>query len=153
MKKYYLAYGSNLNVEQMKKRCRDSNIVGTTILNDYRLVYKGLEDNYAYLTIEKSKGDFVPLGIYEVSFIDEIFLNYYEGYPNFYYKEYFPVDVNGNKEKAYIYIMNQNYEYHLPSQDYINTCMCGYEDFGFDKKILEDAFNYSLKNKGKILKI
>ena len=29
MKKFYLAYGSNLNVEQMQFRCPDARIVGT----------------------------------------------------------------------------------------------------------------------------
>ena len=37
-KMYYLAYGSNLNVEQMKKRCPDAVVVGTAVLDGYRLM-------------------------------------------------------------------------------------------------------------------
>ena len=41
MGKYYLAYGSNLYYEQMRSRCRDNSVVGSTILKDYRLAFKG----------------------------------------------------------------------------------------------------------------
>ena len=34
MKKYYIAYGSNLNVEQMRYRCPDAKIVGTSVIPD-----------------------------------------------------------------------------------------------------------------------
>ncbi|HIS18262.1 MAG TPA: gamma-glutamylcyclotransferase, partial [Candidatus Coprovivens excrementavium] len=37
----YFAYGSNLNIEEMNKRCPSSNILGSTILKDYKLVFKG----------------------------------------------------------------------------------------------------------------
>ena len=32
MKKVYLAYGSNLNLEQMGERCPDAAVIGTTVL-------------------------------------------------------------------------------------------------------------------------
>ena len=54
MKKYYLAYGSNLNVHQMKYRCPTARIVGTAVIRDYELLYKGSKTG-SYLTIEKKK--------------------------------------------------------------------------------------------------
>ena len=41
MKKFYLAYGSNLNVEQMQFRCPDARIVGTAEIPNYQLLFKG----------------------------------------------------------------------------------------------------------------
>ena len=41
MSKYYLAYGSNLSVAQMAQRCPDAVYVGTAVLTDYRLLFKG----------------------------------------------------------------------------------------------------------------
>lgn len=35
MKKYYIAYGSNLNVKQMKFRCPGAKVVGTSVIKDY----------------------------------------------------------------------------------------------------------------------
>jgi len=41
MKKYYIAYGSNLNVQQMRYRCPGARVVGTSVIKDYQLLYKG----------------------------------------------------------------------------------------------------------------
>ena len=75
LRKYYLAYGSNLNLEQMKKRCPSFKVIDTINLKGYRLVYKGLEDNYAYLTIEKCEKSYVPLALFSISLFDTIALD------------------------------------------------------------------------------
>lgn len=41
MKKYYLAYGSNLNIRQMALRCPTAKPVGTAVIEDYELLFKG----------------------------------------------------------------------------------------------------------------
>lgn len=146
IKKYYLAYGSNLNLEQMKFRCPNAKQIGTINLENYRLVYKGGEDKCAYLTIEKFKGATVPLGLYEISLLDIFSLDIYEGYPTFYSKYYIPIKIDGEIKKALIYIMNREFEYHLPSDEYVSTCMEGYEDFGFNKTILEKALTDTIDN-------
>lgn len=154
MKKYYLAYGSNLNLNQMYIRCGDAKVVGTTILKDYRLVYKGSQEGYSYLTLEPNEGSYVPLGIYKISSKDEQKLDIYEGYPELYYKKYIDVELNGKMEKALIYIMRNEYEKHLPAYFYLECCKQGYRDFGFDEKILEDAYMYTLENlENKVIKM
>ena len=66
-------------------------------------------------------------------FLFDIFsLDSYEGYPTLYSKIYIPVKINNKKKKALIYIMNDDFDYHIPSIEYIKTCMEGYKDFGFD---------------------
>ena len=74
MKKYYIAYGSNLNVQQMRYRCPDARIVGTSVIADYQLLFKGSKTG-SYLTIEKKKGGSVPVGVWEVSERDELRLD------------------------------------------------------------------------------
>ena len=143
MKRFYLAYGSNLNLRDMSYRCKKAIPIGSTVLTNYRLVYKGSADGYAYLTIEPSKDSLVPVGIFNISFFDELRLNKYEGYPELYYKEHFPINIGNKEAKALIYIMKDNFDYHLPNDQYIDTCMMGYDYFGFDKKVLEDAFDYT----------
>lgn len=143
MSRFYLAYGSNLNLRDMSYRCRKAIPIGSTFLTNYRLVYKGSADGYAYLTIEPSKDSLVPVGIFNISFFDELRLNKYEGYPELYYKEHFPINIGNKEAKALIYIMKDNFDYHLPNDQYIDTCMMGYDYFGFDKKVLEDAFDYT----------
>lgn len=146
MKKYYLAYGSNLNLLNMKERCKNSKPIGMLKLNGYRLAYKGSMDEYAYLTIEKNEESYVPVGIFTVSRKDEANLDIYEGYPDLYYKEYIPIKINGIIHKALIYIMKPKFNYHVPSDEYIQTCIEGYDDFGFDKTLLEEALEVSKVN-------
>ena len=152
-KKYYLAYGSNLNLKQMAFRCPGAKPIGTINLKDYRLVYKGGMDNFSYLTIEKCEGYNVPLGLFEVSFLDIYFLDKYEGYPKFYSKYYIPIRINNEDKKALIYVMNQGFDYHIPSEEYVKTCMNGYDYFGFDKTILDKALTDTIENIPKIKKI
>ena len=49
-KRYYLAYGSNLNKAQMQKRCPGAKPIGKGLLEGYELFFKGSKTGY-YLTI------------------------------------------------------------------------------------------------------
>ena len=41
MGKLYVAYGSNLNMRQMKGRCPESVFLGTGVIEDHELQFKG----------------------------------------------------------------------------------------------------------------
>ena len=148
MKKYYIAYGSNLNVKQMKFRCPGAKVVGTSVIRNYELLYKGSKTG-SYLTIEKKKGGMVPVAVWEVTADDEKRLDAYEGYPNFYYKTDMQLTVKshitGRKKKldAFVYIMDEERKLGIPSYAYVRTCVQGYRDFGFDLKHLRLAFDIS----------
>ena len=142
-KRYYLAYGSNLNINQMRMRCPDSKVVSKGFINDYELLFKGSLTG-AYLTIEEKKGGKVPVGIWEVSVIDELSLDRYEGYPTFYYKKEFTIELNGKKETAFVYIMHEDRPLGIPSNFYVETCKEGYEAFSFDKRYLTNAIKRSI---------
>lgn len=109
MKRYYIAYGSNLNVRQMKYRCPTAKIVGTAVIRDYELLYKGSKTG-SYLTIEKKKGSLVPVAVWEVTAADEHSLDIYEGYPNFYYKKNMKIRLSetGKMIDAFVYIMHED---------------------------------------------
>ena len=62
MKRYYIAYGSNLNVGQMRMRCPHATILGTANLKGWELLFKGSKTG-SYLTIEKSEGGTVPVAV------------------------------------------------------------------------------------------
>ena len=148
-KKYYLAYGSNLNIRQMRYRCPTAKPIGITAIPNYELLYKGSKTG-SYLTIEKKKGSLVPIAAWEGTAADEKRLDAYEGYPNFYYKKEMKLPVrlaNGKTKKltAFIYIMHEERELGCPSLAYIRTCKEGYRNFGFDQKYLETAYLRSTK--------
>ena len=78
-KRYYIAYGSNLNIPQMRVRCPGARIIGTSVIPDYELLFKGSKTG-SYLTIEPKAGASVPVAAWEVSEDDELALDHYEGY-------------------------------------------------------------------------
>lgn len=148
-KKYYLAYGSNLNIRQMRYRCPGAKPIGITAIPDYQLLYKGSKTG-AYLTIEPKKNGIVPIAVWEVTADDEKRLDAYEGCPTFYYKKEvrLPVKLASGKTKkltAFVYIMHEERSLGIPSLAYIRTCEEGYRNFGFDTKFLDVAYEISVK--------
>ena len=142
--KYYIAYGSNLSVEQMKIRTPDAVIVGTSILKDWRLLFR------QFATIKKCKGYSVPVLVWKISGQDEKSLDRYEGYPRFYIKRKLKIAVtsldgqNLGDITAMVYIMTRKATdtrsiNPLPSEYYYSVLDTGYKTFGFDGKILTEA--------------
>ena len=150
-KRYYIAYGSNLNIRQMRMRCPGARIIGTSVIKDYQLLFKGSKTG-SYLTIEPMEGAEVPVVIWEVTETDEKALDRYEGYPNFYYKKEMNLDIKGirtgkvRRRDAFIYIMHEERELGIPSWYYVNTCLDGYRAFGFNEKYLFDAIRISRRD-------
>lgn len=148
MKKYYLAYGSNLNREQMAYRCPDAQPVGTAKLEGWRLIFRG-SGTGNYLTIEPAPSYSVPVAVWAVTKTDEAALDRYEGYPVFYHKETLAIIYTGletaqeRQVEAFVYLMNDGHPAGLPTTRYMDTCEAGYRDFGFDLEVLLEARAYT----------
>ena len=146
--KYYLAYGSNLNRYQMRVRCPGAKPLGTAVIENYRLLFKGSQSG-AYLTIEPAEGYRVPVAVWAVTEEDEQMLDRYEGYPAFYYKSGLTITYKGILSNlprtctAFVYIMHEERKLGIPSTRYFTTCAQGYRDFGFDTALLMEAYNHS----------
>lgn len=147
-KRYYIAYGSNLNVRQMRFRCPSARVMGTAELENRRLLFKGSKTG-SYLTVEPCEGRTVPVAVWEVTPGDEAALDRYEGFPHFYYKEETEIDITGirsrkvRRRKAFVYIMREDSLTGLPSPSYFRTCLEGYRTFGFDEAVLIEALKDS----------
>lgn len=144
--KNYIAYGSNLNITQMKYRCPSAEIVCVGLIEDHRLAFKGSRSGN-YLTIEPAKNHTVPVAVWSISDQDEINLDAYEGFPTFYRKETITVKTPGFTESevtGMVYIMN-GCKYGQPSDSYMKTCVEGYNAFGFSLRALRDAVDYSVE--------
>ena len=77
--KYYLAYGPNLNLVQMRQRCPNARVVGYTYLFGVRLVFRGSK-NGCFLTTDFQQPwcpSMVGCGVYEISDKDEQALDVY----------------------------------------------------------------------------
>ena len=140
----YLAYGSNLNIEQMAIRCPKSRKVGPASVKDYRLVFRDVAD------VEPAPGQTLHLGAWRITPDCERVLDRYEGCRpdgrGLYRRELWPVAVrDGGKERvedALIYVMNRK-GYYRPSMAYYNGIVDGYADFGLPEEALQEAFRLS----------
>ena len=143
-KGYYIAYGSNLNIRQMRMRCPSARIIGTAEIKDYELLFKGSQTG-AYLTIEPKIGTSVPVAVWSVTAEDEAALDRYEGFPTFYYKKDMKLPIKGIKSgktrirDCFVYIMHEERSIGIPSLAYVNICLEGYISFGFDEHFLAEA--------------
>lgn len=142
--KYYIAYGSNLSVEQMARRCPDAEIVGTAVLAGWQLLFKGCA------TIAPNEGGKTPVLIWRISPRDEARLDTYESWPDFYFKKDLAVNVtpiSGGELlalTAMVYIMDERHVCHAPSRFYYEVLDEGYRRFGFDRSLLQQALEDSV---------
>ena len=138
--KIYIAYGSNLNLEQMRFRCPTATVLGTSELKDYELVFRGSKTG-AYANIEPCKGKTVPILLWTIKKADEQALDRYEGFPTFYEKENLQVQFNNENITAFVYKMTPGHKLGIPTNFYVNTILEGYDEFNFDENILFDAID------------
>ena len=147
MKKYYIAYGSNLHKEQMAWRCPGAKVICTGVIENYKLVYRGSKTG-AYATIIPCKGDHVPVAVWEINEEYEKNLDRYEGYPTFYYKKNIKVLYDGHLYiDGMVYIMFDEAKVGEPSMRYLEICAQGYLDQGLDMTKLEESI---VRNKQEI---
>ena len=126
LNKLYIAYGSNLNKEQMQRRCPDAIPVTEALLSDYQLKFMGNSKRYGVLNIIPKKGCSVPIVLWKITKADEESLDQYEGYPFLYEKKYFTCDVDGTEYKCMAYIMTENYnEPAMPTVYYYDVVAAG----------------------------
>lgn len=140
----YVAYGSNMNLEQMSFRCPKSKVIGTGKLLEWKLVFNCHAD-----IISGDEHDEVPVVVWDIDDGDWARLDMYEGYPNYYVKEF--VDVlmdDGVKKEAVVYVMADNRKGISPPADgYFNGIIKGCIDNRIDIRYLYDALEYSYNNK------
>lgn len=142
-RKLYAAYGSNMNIPQMQRRCRDAILVGTGDIENYELEFR------YFANITKSFGHEVPVVIWSISEEDERNLDIYEGVSSgLYRKETVRVKMERLNDKvdlicggvyvdevyAMAYIMNENKDRPIqaPSRSYYEIVRAGYLQNGIE---------------------
>lgn len=139
----YVAYGSNMNLEQMAVRCPTAELIGVGYLYGYKLYF----DYHADIFYTGNKQDVIPVLLWELKATDWKALDRYEGYPRYYIKEMVYVKYNNKKEKCIVYVMNHaEISFQLPSTTYLKTIAQGYRDNNIDLSYLMDAYKETLIN-------
>jgi len=151
--RYYWAYGSNLNVAAMRRRCPGAIKRGQLILPQATLVFRGVAD------VEYHDDDVVYGGLWEITRKDEDALDLYEGVRKdqrgraidggLYEKRYMIIRFKGSPEthRVLFYQMTRTDGVMPPSGYYINVIAEGYQDFGLPLEALDKALRASWNNK------
>lgn len=149
----YIAYGSNLNLEQMASRCPTARVAEASQLTGHRLLFRGARAG-AVATVEPFDGGSVPVLVWEITPADEAALDRYEGFPFLYRKETLEVELGGKTVTAMAYIMNKEMPVGVyrplgqPGAHYYSIILEGYKTAGFDTDILRKATIESVESDG-----
>ena len=149
MAKLYVAYGSNLNKDQMEHRCPTARFVGTGVIENYELQFKGSRLG-AHATIAPREGASVPVAIWKIQKRDENRLDMYEGYHEkgycYYDKEQIPVKMDdGGSITGMVYVMDKEMDFGIPAKSYYDIVRQGYKDCGFEPATLDLAVRGSME--------
>lgn len=139
---FYAAYGSNLNLDQMKSRCPDAIYIQNITLKNCQLTFRSNWKN-GVMNIEKGTEN-ITLGLFKITKEDEDSLDIYEGYPNLYIKKFVKTKLlNGKTVKVMMYVMKEKLPLSLPSVSYYNTVIRGYNECNINMEQLFNAYDYS----------
>ena len=138
----YWAYGSNLNKRQMLGRCPAATPLGQLYLQG-RLVFRVVAD----VVGSDDPNELVAGGLWRITPACEAALDNYEGVAhNLYVKKYLTLRIRGEKVRCLYYQMVDD-GIAPPRDDYLNTIVQGYRDFGLDFETLDRAVQHSKNEK------
>lgn len=133
----YLAYGSNMNIEDMKKRCPDAELVTTGQIDEWRLLFKG---EHGYATIDPDYHYSVPVVVWNIGERDVKALDLYEKDSVIYRKGTLTAVTKKGKITGMVYIMmTPDKPDKKPSDEYIDTLKQAYKEHDLPMERLEEA--------------
>lgn len=148
-RKYYFAYGSNMNIGQMAFRCPAAEVVENVRVEGYRLAFCGRPSGNGVATILPQEGSHVDGVLWKITKECERNLDYYEGYPHLYGKETITVkNAEGKERDVTVYIINEPYKSQpsVPSSVYLEGILEGCRENGISEKAALEAVEHARGN-------
>lgn len=144
----YFAYGSNLDQEQMKKRCPSAHLVGKALLKDYKLAFTHFSPRRqgGAADIIQSKGGSVWGLLYDMPESDLKRLDTYEGFPRRYRRievAVFDEDRTTHTAQAYE-VVSKRHQHVPPTNSYIKKMIDAAEKFSFPVDYITHLKNTTL---------
>jgi len=134
------AFGSNLSIEQMGKRCRSTRFIARARLHRSELAFAGYSSgwNGAVATIVSQANGVTFGAIYKVSQRDLATLDRFEGVPYAYTRETRKVRLdNGKQLRAQAYVLRRPLG--IPSTSYVAVIAAAYVRLGYSTKSIGEA--------------
>lgn len=136
--KKYIAYGSNINLEWMKKTCPGAELLGSGYVLNAKLLFRG--KGHLNLVLGAGYGK-VPVSIWNINEENEKALDEYEDYTSYYIKENILVLSDNGIEEGIVYVMTDEYKdiKKAPEDFYVKRVLDGFREMSYDKKPMDDA--------------
>jgi gamma-glutamylcyclotransferase len=152
----YFAYGSNLDLAQIKARCPSARLVGAARLRGYALAFGGWSCRWggSVATVLRAKGSAVPGQLFKLRFPCLRALDRFEGHPFAYERTAVVVrDSEGKQHKAFTYIQPADtFESWPPSAKYFTHIFEAYRHHQMDTDTLVRAATPRIFVYGSLLK-
>lgn len=139
----YLAYGSNMSPEQMRRRCPRARLLGAVTLHGYRLTFAGssvIWNGGGVATIVREPECEVRGAVYEIDADDLGRLDQCEGVPFCYIRTRREVALDGQKRRPWVYVKPRP-RYNPPSMAYLRRIAEGWQALGLDLHEFVEAVN------------
>ncbi|MBI3994241.1 MAG: gamma-glutamylcyclotransferase [Candidatus Lambdaproteobacteria bacterium] len=138
----YFAYGSNLNLQQMRERCPGAQHLMRAVLPGFRLAFVWQSKRWngaGVASILPDPAASVPGLLYEMTEDDVARLHGFEGVPNAYYPHAIEVvRGDGLTVPAYTY-RHAQHSANPPAKGYFDIIWRGYRHFGLGEETLFQA--------------
>ncbi len=137
---YYFAYGSNMNHEQMIRRCPNSIFLKRLYLDNHKLIYDGYstERTGAVANITEFSGSIVWGALFKINADDLKALDKYEDYPNSYLRKIIEVKDEENNKYQTITYYRTNQKQDKPHTDYRNCILQGATDCSLPENYIKN---------------
>jgi len=139
----YFAFGSNLDRQQMRRRCPDARLLGPAVLPKHRLIFCGHSHRWrgAVANVTRDETGSVPGLLYKLTNADLASLDAHEGHPNFYRRQLRLVTLpKGQRRRVQVYIRPpSDGEGGTPGWTYLWTIWNAYAHYNFDLRALRLA--------------
>jgi len=151
----YFAYGSNLSIAQMKRRCPSSKFLRKAVLKGYRLSFYRYSSSWSggVADVVKDHRENVWGLVYTLTRADLTKLDGYEGYPTMYRRKLITVfGVNGQPTKnVWVYYIVNKGSKSAPSKQYIGIIKAAAHNYNFPRYYREMLKSTPVRTKVKTI--
>jgi len=146
-KNMYFAYGSNLDLPQMKRRCPSSKLISKGSLSCYRLTFNRFSSGWGggVADVIQDQGSKVWGLVFEISDTDLERLDRYEGYhkdeTSLYERWKTVIDTpNGQVSDVWVYTVVEKQKFVKPTPEYLQIIKDAAKKWNFPKSYLTLAY-------------
>ncbi len=138
MADYMFAYATNISETEMHSHCPNAIFRGFGVLEGFTLDFCGYT-GHAVANLRKQKGANINVAVWEMSPEDYYTIDNFEKFPYLYKREKASVLLYGSKVKGNVYVLKQQLQSSMPSDEYLNFLKNTYADANIDQSVIDKA--------------